>query len=301
VKAFRDTSIVKWIRSNKVLFSLVIISGIGLTLAAFFTIAREYVPSSRITVFNNNSHDMDILVTYEKNINIPVESLFVRKISPVQIYLYPFKIPPPNKVTIKNVNLVSNTSNPAASILSIQNPMAVQQNIAYQNWFASVEAGHPLEIKNYTEQFYIEVLYRNKTQTLPTNNKFNDIGPIYSIKLPIKWSVSALDWGKASYFWIVFIGVLVSRVFSYSSDMKSLKLNRFSSSELLWVPFSAIITLLIFSSFKEQVRLTNDIITNMALAFGFGFGFDRVFETWKKVSDRGSSNEETATNKVGRT
>lgn len=78
--------------------------------------------------------------------------------------------------------------------------------------------------------------------------------------------------------------------------MKSLRLNSFSSSELLWVPFSAIITLLIFSSFREQVRLTSDVIANMALAFGFGFGFDKVFETWKKAPDR-TSNEETSSNK----
>jgi hypothetical protein len=68
--------------------------------------------------------------------------------------------------------------------------------------------------------------------------------------------------------------------------MKSPRLSSFTSSELLWIPFSAVITLLIFSSFREQVKLTQDVIANTALAFGFGFGFDKVFETWKKAPDR---------------
>jgi hypothetical protein len=50
------------------------------------------------------------------------------------------------------------------------------------------------------------------------------------------------------------------------------------------VPFSAIITLLILSSFTDQVKLTGDIMTNLALAFGFGFGFDKVFQAWPKTS-----------------
>ena len=53
--------------------------------------------------------------------------------------------------------------------------------------------------------------------------------------------------------------------------------------EYLWIPFSAIITLLIFTSFHEQVKLSSDILLNFALAFGFGFGFDKVFESWQKA------------------
>jgi hypothetical protein len=38
---------------------------------------------------------------------------------------------------------------------------------------------------------------------------------------------------------------------------------------------SAIIALLIFSSFQQQVHPTG----NISLAFAFGFGFDKVLET----------------------
>jgi len=37
----------------------------------------------------------------------------------------------------------------------------------------------------------------------------------------------------------------------------------------------------------DQVNLTNDVILNLALAFGFGF--DKVLETWKKVPTSNSN------------
>jgi hypothetical protein len=46
---------------------------------------------------------------------------------------------------------------------------------------------------------------------------------------------------------------------------------------------------LIFSSFIDQVNLTNDVILNLALAFGFGFGFDKVLEAWKKAPTSASN------------
>ncbi|HEY9491792.1 MAG TPA: hypothetical protein VIP56_07390, partial [Nitrososphaeraceae archaeon] len=61
---------------------------------------------------------------------------------------------------------------------------------------------------------------------------------------------------------------------------------RLGVGELIWIPFSAIITLLIFSSFADQVKLSADIIVNLSLAFGFGFGFDKVFEAWQKSPQR---------------
>jgi hypothetical protein len=51
----------------------------------------------------------------------------------------------------------------------------------------------------------------------------------------------------------------------------------------LWIPFSAMITLLIYSSFREQVALQGDIFANLAIAFGFGFGFDKVLDIWKRA------------------
>ena len=58
---------------------------------------------------------------------------------------------------------------------------------------------------------------------------------------------------------------------------------KFDIGELIWIPFSAIITLLIFASFIDQETLINDVILNLALTIGFGFSFDKVLEAWKKV------------------
>jgi hypothetical protein len=51
-----------------------------------------------------------------------------------------------------------------------------------------------------------------------------------------------------------------------------------SNSDYLWIGISAIIALLIFSSFQQQVHLTGNVLYNISLAFAFGFGFDKVLE-----------------------
>lgn len=161
MKVFRNTSLASQIRSDKVFFSLIPISGIGLAVAAYFTVTREYIPSNRVAAFNNASHDIDVLVDYEKNINIPLESFLVHKTSPVNVFLFPNKIYP-NQINVRSVDLVLNSSNSASSILSVQNPLATKTP-NYWTYHIVIEAGHPLEIKNYTEQYYLEVLYRNRT------------------------------------------------------------------------------------------------------------------------------------------
>jgi hypothetical protein len=48
--------------------------------------------------------------------------------------------------------------------------------------------------------------------------------------------------------------------------------------EGLWITFSFIVTLLVFSSFKQSVTLSTSALVNLSLAFGFGFTFDRTLE-----------------------
>jgi hypothetical protein len=105
--------------------------------------------------------------------------------------------------------------------------------------------------------------------------------------------------GNFNYFWIIFSGVLLSRIFPLFTNQERRQDDDSNQSgnsisarvteriklgpiEFLWVPFSAIITLLIFTSFKGQIQPTSDIIGNMALAFGFGFGFDKVLNMGHK-------------------
>jgi hypothetical protein len=71
-----------------------------------------------------------------------------------------------------------------------------------------------------------------------------------------------------------------------------LQFNTLDNREYLWIPFSAIVTLLIFTSFHQQIKLSSDILLNFALAFGFGFGFDKVFESWNKAPRVTKENKE---------
>ena len=52
----------------------------------------------------------------------------------------------------------------------------------------------------------------------------------------------------------------------------------------LRIAFSAVIALIIFAQFQQQVHLTGHIITNISLAFGFGFGFDKVLEAGQRLT-----------------
>lgn len=210
---------------------------------------------------------MHIILTIEDNMQVPLQTYANHKTSKVWAALY-FKHVP---IFVKEVKLSSNGS----SILTLKDAKFTPNSRLAGNYTATVETGHPLEVGKLSENYYVNVFYRNKTDT----------GPIKIETIPFVWNIDTLDFGKPSYFWIIFLGVLVSRVFSFSLTTKTAS-TKFNSRELLWVPFSAVITLLIFSSFKEQIQLSTDVMTNLALAFGFGFGFDKVFEVWHKAPER---------------
>jgi hypothetical protein len=59
---------------------------------------------------------------------------------------------------------------------------------------------------------------------------------------------------------------------------------KFEPLELIWVPYSGIITLLVYTSFVDQLfhRLTENVLANLSLTFAFGFGFDKILEVWQK-------------------
>jgi hypothetical protein len=245
---------------------------IGLGTSIYFTISNEYVPVNKRTIFTEGS-DIQSILTIEDNMQIPLQKFFDHKKSNIILELY-FKDSKTNTL-IKDVKLSSNGS----SILTLKNDTLEQDKRRAGTYEASLEVGHPLLVKTYSEPYSVEIYYR----------KGNDTGPLKVEKIPFTWSSSTLDFGKLSYFWIVFLGVLFSRVFTFSqsSDGESKISTHFHKLELLWVPFSAVITLLIFSSFTDKVHPGSDVLTNLALAFGFGFGFDKIFEIWAKSPNRG--------------
>ena len=281
----------QWLRANSVLVILVSAIAIGLGTTAYFSIKEQYIPTSKSIIVARavspnvdssgqsvNSTDMDIVVLYEKNLLMPIENFMSHKTTPLNIFFY---IPNKGPVFIKNIQLVSNSSNLLTVLDSAPKKNFIKtevtsgkssKEITGEVWNLTAEIGHPLEIKNSTAEYELYIFYRLSSDTAT---------PIQKIVIPINWNINTLDFGKTSYFWIIFMGVMLSKVFSYSTTGKTLKI-QLTPADLLWIPFSAIITLLIFASFKEQVKLTTDVITNLALAFAFGFGFDKIFESWQK-------------------
>jgi hypothetical protein len=221
---------------------------------------------------------MNVIAIYEKNILIPVENFFTHKKSDIAVYFY-FKHPDnQTHIFIKLIGLASNSSNSLLSLPSSSLSYVANKN-GLNGYIGTVEVGHPLQVKNSTERYNLYIFYRvNQPMGVP----------IHLITIPIIWNVQTLDFNKPTYFWIIFLGVILSRLFSFSKNEKDFQIS-LRPLDLLWVPFSAIITLLIFASFKDQVILTTDLMTNLALAFGFGFGFDKVFETWQKAPKSASA------------
>jgi hypothetical protein len=283
----------QWFKANGVLIVLIFSFSLGLIITAYFSIKDNYVPTSKTVIVANatspnvdqngtftKNKDMDILIVYEKQILVPVESFLNHKTSPINIYFY---VPNDTPVYIKNIQLSSNSSNslltvtnsePKENVVNITGLTGQKSSIVTGAiWNLTVEVGHPLQIRNSTEQYQLYIFYRLNNDTATE---------LHKVIVPISWNIQTLDFSRQSYFWIIFVGVIVSRIFSYSTESRTLDVH-LTPRDLLWVPFSAIITLLIFASFKEQVSLTTDLITNLALAFGFGFGFDKIFETWQKA------------------
>lgn len=242
---------------------------IGLSMTAYFSVMSEYVPTHPKVIFKDGI-DLAVILTIENDIQVPLQNYFYHRESLVKTEIY-FKKGP---IFIKDVKLSSNSTTNSTSIITVKDANVTKTGKSGV-WVAPVEIGHSLNLRNYTEPYYVDIYYR----------KGKDTGNLSRESIPFVWSVTTLDFGKPSYFWIVFSGVLLSRVFSFTRDSTarirgSIQLTRL---ELLWVPFSAFITLLIFSSFRDQFHPSPDIVTNLALAFGIGFGFDKIFEVWSKA------------------
>lgn len=152
-------------------------------------------------------------------------------------------------------------------------------------------AKHSGQVGNTTSPHRINIVYRYSIENNDSANDlgFNNIAKLETFSFPLSMPVMTMDFSSFVYLFIVFIGVLVSRYTKkiYSSMKESqeltpeekLKQNSFNQQDLVWIFASGIITLLIFSSFQEQVDLRSSLIVNISLAFTFGFGFDKLIET----------------------
>jgi hypothetical protein len=274
-----------WLQRNNILTILLIIIGVGMGITAFFTITNEYIPSSKNIITLNSSSSInvtngsridfnpfEVVVSYEKNIIVPAISFINQKQTTITlIFFNNFKESfNPRQILLSSSESEFSLNGP--SFLPSFHKQILPNGL--EAWVLTTTIGHTLKTQNFTESYNIDILFRLDNKTY---------GPIYQLSIPIKLNLVTQDFNAPTYFWIIFSGVLISRVFSYSSkdtdENPKLQLNKL---DLLWIPFSAVVTLIIFISFKQQIDLTNDLMTNLGLAFGFGFGFDKVLSTFQK-------------------
>jgi hypothetical protein len=284
---------------------IVLIVGFGITM--YFTLANVYTPVNQQVVTSDNS-DIFVVVRKEANILVPLSNFFSPKYTKINVDIY-FKDPNLRKASfISPPLLASNTS----SLLS-QFDSRLTEDPLFTRYNLTMRVGHPLFVANYTGNYELKIIYRlgdiqkfaesgsstsddsfpellgNATDAALSANVPEEIlSDIRVVSIPLQYQVNALDFSKPEYFWIIALGVLASRVFAISKDTLNTASINLRVEELIWIPFSAIITLLIFSSFVDQVKLSADVIMNLSLAFGFGFGFDKVFEAWQKSPPRGT-------------
>lgn len=262
-----------------VFFAILIL---GLVFTWNYGIINEYIPSSKTIVFSNATRSVivndtqlqeklfDIVVSYDKNVLIPPISYIKPKVVSISVFFY---FDTKEKIDIKNILLSSTNAD-----ISLVEPTPggsfkkVRDDLGRDIWKLDATVGHNLQVQDAVSKYSIHVLYRLGNESL---------SPVYQSIVPIEFDIKTMDFNALTYFWFIYIGVILSRLFSYSksnNDM-TLKLNKI---DLLWVPFSAIITVIIFVSFKEQIILKTDMFSNFALAFAFGFGFDKIFDTLQK-------------------
>jgi hypothetical protein len=272
----------------KLATSTIIIFSLLMGLSAILTYTSVIVESVPINHFVDkvDGQGMSIFIDREPTVLIPLKTVT------------PF---PPRSTAIQ-VGISHNTSNAIEtvklsttdSILSYPakftfvNSKSVNDS-QRDNYTMEAYANHNLEVGNSTRQYTIDVIYSNATSNLPQK---------WSV--PFNWPIQTMNMSIFSYFWIVLIGVLVSRLLSLVLDKLEkieqtqdpvLKNNikgqqiALNINDYIWITFSFIIAILIFSSFNEQVELTTNIIFNISLAFGFGFGFDKVLEVAKRFQN----------------
>jgi hypothetical protein len=267
-----------------VIFSVIIGAA---AIFAYISVAVASVPINYVVEKfdgqNISGQNMTMLVTREPTILIPLKNAapFPPRTTDIQASLY-HNI----NTTIQAVRLSTNDS-----ILSYPPNFtfvnsSLTEDVQRGDYKMGASAIHSLTANNVTEHYTIDVLFFNKTDGVPQN---------WSV--PFSWPINTLNMNTYNYFWIVLVGVIISRVLSLVLDKLETIRNIqdpaqkdrekgqpiiLDNEDYIWITFSFIIAILIFTGFTTQVQLTTSIILNISLAFAFGFGFDRVLEVAKK-------------------
>ena len=297
------------IRQDIGLFIISLIMIVGLVISLYYTVYNQYVPlntTQDVLVAPNN--DFTVYVYRPSTFQVPLIGIFQPVVKNITLDISYNR---PN-LSLAYVQLFTTSdsiltygdkggggkfhaqlycrppSNPISSqgyfVVTLDNGTTIKKpcigtKFGYVDLGLAVSARHTLEVGNTTNPYTVDVTYRNATGYLTHQ------GVVFS------WPIKTLDMNLLSYFWIVLIGVVVSRLYKHYTDQQLTTVGPkrpVGVKDILWMLFSAVIALLIFSTFQEQIHLTAHILINISLAFGFGFGFDKVLEAGQKL-DRGQN------------
>lgn len=227
--------------------------------------------------------DFSFIVKRESTVLIPLKNAFFPKVSDLTVTIYPRSS---ENYTIKNVKLYTTSD----SILSYYGNFMLDNKTTTADklpvYKMNVYAQHSLQVQNTTNLYSVATYFLNGSGNLVQN------------VVSFAWPIKTLDFSLLTYFWIVLIGVVVSRFTTRYIKDRNLGPGSEAASaasrfviylqlrDYLWIAFSAIIALLIFAQFQKNVELTSNIITNISLAFGFGFGFDRILDVGQELQAR---------------
>ena len=182
--------------------SVIILFSIIIGIAAIFTyvsVIVEEVPDNHF-VEKVDGRNMSIFIDREPMILVPLKNVvpFPPHTSNIYVSIY-------HSINSKiDVVKLSTTD----SILSYPNKFefvnsTIENKLQKDNYEMKANANHNLEINNTTMPYTIEVIYSNETGSIPQK---------WSV--PFDWTIKTMNMSIFSYFWIVLIGVLVSRLLS---------------------------------------------------------------------------------------
>ena len=252
-----------------------------------------------------------VTVTREPLILVPFKSVLPGNMvnTALEVVIYHHRN---NTITVQKVTLSSPPGSTLNYGNSNRSKIA-NNNVTADDYFFNVNTKHTLEIGNMSNQYQLNIFYTDPENppisTSSVNITTNNTGTsIKKSKVPdtaqqtpnpnrvlthivrqtpnpnrvsqyyyytFTWPIKTMDLTTLTYFWIVLIGVILSKLSTRITKGFESPIGSLSNYDYLWIGISAITALLIFSSFQQQVHLTGNILYNISLAFAFGFGFDR--------------------------
>jgi hypothetical protein len=165
------------------------------------TIMTEYVPvNDTESIFNSTNNNLSVLVKRQSTILIPIRNVSEPIASPVQVLISHH--PDFNVTRLKLFTT-------ADSVLTYKGDFISNENNSKSKtqgvWDMNVYARHNLELGNTSNAYIIDVFYFNYTNTNITNS-------IIRFPIVFTWPIQTMDFSLLSYFWIVLVGVIISRI-----------------------------------------------------------------------------------------